>query len=518
MTPVTPGDISPVTPGGILALFILVPLLLGIVGWVLGRRQTGTARWLALAGNLFNLGLAALLCLGASGVLRLPFLAASGAGSPWMAEVHWPWIPSLGISFSLGLDGLSLTLLGLTALLGIMAVLSSWTGITTRVAFFYLNISLVLAGINGVFLATDLFLFVFFWELMLVPMYFLIDLWGHENRHAAAVKFFLFTQVGGLLMLVAVIALAVIHGMATGTWTFELRDLMGTVMSPVIGMLLMLGFFAAFAVKLPAFPLHTWLPDAHTEAPTAGSVILAGLLLKTGGYGLIRFAVPLFPAASRAFAPVAIALAAAGIVYGGIMAFSQKDMKRVVAYTSVSHLGFVLLGVYAFTPLALSGAVLQMVSHGISTGALFVLVGALQDRIHTRDLERMGGLWAQVPRMGAAALVLCMALVGLPGLVNFVSEFLVLVGTWTVSPVATVIAGFGLVIATVYALRLFMTAFHGAPRETWILSDLSARETGTLFLAIALLVLLGLFPAFILGMVGHSVSGVLALFAAGGGA
>ncbi len=265
------------------------------------------------------------------------------------------------------------------------------------------------------FLATDLFLFVFFWELMLVPMYFLIDIWGHENRHKAAVKFFLFTQVGGLLMLVAIIALAVLHALATGVWTFALQDLMGTVLSPVVGMLLMLGFFAAFAVKLPAFPLHTWLPDAHTEAPTAGSVILAGLLLKTGGYGLIRFAVPLFPAASRAFAPVAIALAAAGIVYGGIMAFSQKDMKRVVAYTSVSHLGFVLLGVYAFTPQALSGAVLQMVSHGISTGALFMLVGALQDRIHTRDLDRMGGLWAQVPRMGAAALVLCMALVGLPG-------------------------------------------------------------------------------------------------------
>jgi NADH-quinone oxidoreductase subunit M len=403
-------------------------------------------------------------------------------------------------------------MLGLTALLGAMAVLSAWTGITKRVAFFYFNISLVLAGINGVFLATDLFLFVFFWELMLVPMYFLIDIWGHENRHKAAVKFFLFTQVGGLLMLVAIIALAVLHSMATGAWTFALRDLMGTVVSPVIGMLLMLGFFAAFAVKLPAFPLHTWLPDAHTEAPTAGSVILAGLLLKTGGYGLIRFA------ASRAFAPVAIGLAVAGIVYGGIMAYSQKDMKRVVAYTSVSHLGFVLLGIYAFTPQALSGAVLQMVSHGISTGALFVLVGALQDRIHTRDLDRMGGLWAQVPRMGAAALVLCMALVGLPGLVNFVSEFLVLVGTWQVSPVATILAGLGLVIATVYALRLFQTALHGVPRETWTLADLSARETGTLFLAIALLVLFGLYPMPILNMVGQSVSGVLAVIAAGGGA
>ena len=509
-----------------LALFVLVPLVLGLASWWLGRRQALVSRWLVLAANLFTLALAGVLWLDATGVIGLGLTAAGGnsaaaAGSAvprWMAELHVPWIPALGISFSLGMDGLSLTMLALTGLLGAMAVLSSWTGITDRVPFFHMNLGLVLAGINGVFLATDLFLFVFFWELMLVPMYFLIDIWGHENRHYAAVKFFLFTQVGGLLMLVSIIALAVLHAMASGTWSFALADLAGTAVSPVVGMLLMLGFFAAFAVKLPAFPLHTWLPDAHTEAPTAGSVILAGLLLKTGGYGLIRFAVPLFPAASRAFAPVALTMAAAGIVYGGIMAFSQKDMKRVVAYTSVSHLGFVLMGVYAFTPQALSGAVLQMVSHGISTGALFMLVGTLQDRIHTRELDRMGGLWAQAPRMGAAALVLAMALVGLPGLVNFVSEFLVLVGTWSVSPVATVAAGIGLVIATIYALRLFQMAFHGAPRGKWTLTDLDARETGTLFLAIALLVLFGLYPAPILHMVEQSVSGVLAAIAAGGAA
>ena len=331
------------TGGGImLSLFIFVPLAAG-ARW-LGHspaQRTGFARWLTLAANVVNLCLAA-RWLGLGRVF--PGCMRRAPDRPGWPSCTGPGYRASGISFSLGLDGLSLTLLGLTALLGIMAVLSSWTGITEKVGFFHLNISLVLAGINGVFLATDLFLFVFFWELMLIPMYFLIDIWGHENRHKAAVKFFLFTQVGGLLMLVAIIALAVLHGMATGTWTFALQDLMGTVVSPVVGMLLMLGFFAAFAVKLPAFPLHTWLPDAHTEAPTAGSVILAGLLLKTGGYGLIRFAVPLFPAASRAFAPVAIALAAAGIVYGGIMAFSQKDMKRVVAYTSVSHLGFVLLG------------------------------------------------------------------------------------------------------------------------------------------------------------------------------
>jgi NADH-quinone oxidoreductase subunit M len=499
-----------------LALFVFFPLVLGLLGWALSRAHTLWSRWLALGANALNLLMAGLLWAAATGALPFPAGIAANPGSSWMAHVRWPWIPPLGISFSLSLDGLGLTMLALTGLLGIMSVLASWKGITEKVGFFHLNLSLVLAGVNGVFLATDLFLFAFFWELMLIPMYFLIDLWGHENRHKAAVKFFIFTQIGGLLMLVAIIGLAVVHGMATGTWSFDYDTLLGTSMSPVVGTLLMLGFFVAFAVKLPVFPLHTWLPDAHTEAPTAGSVILAGLLLKTGGYGLIRFAIPLFPAASRAFAPVAMGLAVAGIIYGGIMAFSQNDMKRLVAYTSVSHLGFVLLGVYAFTPQALSGAMLQMVSHGISTGALFILVGALQDRIHTRDLNRMGGLWGQVPLMGAAALVLAMALVGLPGLVNFVSEFLVLTGTWTVSPVATILAGVGLVVATVYALRMFQMAFHGAPRETWKIRDLGARENGVLFVMIALLVALGFFPQGVLSMVGKAVSGMLEAVTAGG--
>jgi NADH-quinone oxidoreductase subunit M len=500
-----------------LLLFILVPLALGLLGWVLGKATPGYARWLTLAANLVNLCLSLVLWLGVSGVLRIPGLATASPAGAWLMQVSLPWIPSLGISLTLSLDGLSLTLLALTAFLGAASVLASWTGIKQRVGFFHFNLALVLAGVNGVFLATDLFLFAFFWELMLIPMYFLIDIWGHENRHKAAVKFFLFTQIGGLLMLVAIIGLAVVHAMATGVWTFNYQDLLGTTMSPVVSLLLMLGFFAGFAVKLPAFPFHTWLPDAHTEAPTAGSVILAGLLLKTGGYGLIRFVLPFFPDASRAFAPVAIGMAVAGIIYGGIMAFSQTDMKRVVAYTSVSHLGFVLLGIYAFTPQAMSGAMLQMVSHGISTGALFILVGALQDRIHTRDLSRMGGLWAQVPRMGAAALVLCMALVGLPGLVNFVSEFLVLVGTWPTSHVATILAGVGLIFATVYSLRLFQTAFHGTPKETWKLPDLSLRETGVLFFMIALLVLFGLFPQPLLRMFDQTAAGVLSMVVTGGG-
>ena len=497
----------------ILVAIIVVPLACGLVGWAFGATRPLVSRWLTLAGNIVNLLLVAVLWF-AYFRPGAPLLAP--AATPWLSLVRWPWIPGLGISFSLGLDGLSLTLLALTALLGITSVLASWTGIRERVGFFHLNLSLVLAGVNGVFLALDLFLFAFFWELMLVPMYFLIDLWGHENRHRAAVKFFLFTQIGGLLMLVAIIVLAILHGMASGTLSFDYRDLLGTTLSPVMGMVLMLGFFAAFAVKLPVFPLHTWLPDAHTEAPTAGSVILAGLLLKTGGYGFIRFVIPLFPAASHQFAPIALALAVAGILYGAFMAFGQADMKRLVAYTSVSHLGFVLLGVYAFNSIALSGAIVQMVSHGISTGALFILVGYLQDRIHTRDLNRMGGLWRQVPRMGAAAMFLAMALVGLPGLVNFISEFLVLLGTYQVSIVVAVLASGGLVLAMLYALRMIQLAFHGSPRESWTIPDLSFMETGVLYVMIALLIVLGLFPQTILRVVDQVVAGVLAT--AGGGA
>jgi len=491
-----------------LAALIIIPVVCGLLGWAFGRGASSFSRWITLLGNVANLVIVALLWAGVG--------ITGSAGSAWLSEVKVPWIPGLGISFTLGLDGLSLTMLALTAFLGIASVLASWTGIRDRVSFFHFNLALVLAGVNGVFLALDLFLFAFFWELMLIPMYFLIDIWGHENRHRAAVKFFLFTQIGGLLMLVAIIVLAVIHGMATGSLSFDYRDLIGTTLSPVMGVFLMLGFFVAFAVKLPVFPLHTWLPDAHTEAPTAGSVVLAGLLLKTGGYGFIRFVIPLFPAVSRAFAPVALGLAVAGIIYGGFMAFGQKDMKRLVAYTSVSHLGFVLLGVYAFNSLALTGAVLQMVSHGISTGALFILVGALQDRIHTRDLDRMGGLWKQAPRMGTAAMVLAMALVGLPGLVNFVSEFLVLLGTWQVNMLLSILAGLGLVVATVYALRMIQLSFHGSPRETWKVPDLSALETAVLFVMIAALVVLGMFPQPLLRTVESVVAGVLA--AAGGGA
>jgi NADH-quinone oxidoreductase subunit M len=322
----------------------------------------------------------------------------------------------------------------------------------------------------------------------------------------AAIKFFLFTQVSGLLMLVAIVALYFIHGRATGSYTFAFTELLGTELSSGTAFVLMLGFFAAFAVKLPAFPLHTWLPDAHTEAPTAGSVILAGVLIKVGAYGMIRFMVPLFPDAVADFRTAAMALAVAGIIYGAVMAYAQTDLKRLVAYTSVSHMGFVLLGVFAWNTLALQGVVLQLVCHALSTGALFILVGGLQDRIHTRDMGRMGGLWQVAPRMGGTAMFFALASLGLPGLGNFVAEFLILVGVWRVSEWAAVLGAIGLVFATVYALWMMQRAFQGEEAHGRRFGDLAARETGMFAAMIAALVLIGFWPQPLIATARQSVT------------
>jgi NADH-quinone oxidoreductase subunit M len=352
----------------------------------------------------------------------------------------------------------------------------------------------MLAGIAGVFLALDLFLFYFAWELMLIPMYFLIAIWGHERRIYAAIKFLLFTQLSGLLMLIAILALYFAHHQTTGVYTFQYGNLLGTPLSPRIEFWIMLGFFIAFAVKLPVVPLHSWLPDAHSEASTAGSVILAGLLLKTGAYGLLRFVVPLCPNASHEFAPVALLLAAAGILYGAVMAFAQTDLKRLVAYTSVSHMGFVLLGVFSWNSFGLQGAVMTMICHGLSTGALFMLVGALQERTHTRDMERMGGLWTTVPRLSGAALFFALASLGLPGLGDFVGEFLVLLGSYQISIGITVVAALGILAATLYALRMVQRVFHGENIQRWQLLDLAPREALILAPMIVALLWLGLYP------------------------
>lgn len=467
---------------------IIIPLLAGIAAWTSARYSDLWPRWISLAALGLEIAILAVLWLGHSNPI------APGEYSTWLATTNLKWVPQLGIGFSLAMDGLSLLMVALTAFLGIAAVLCSWTEIRTSIGFFHFNLMACLAGIVGVFLATDLILFYVFWEVMLVPMYFLIGIWGHENRIYASVKFFIFTQAGGLLMLMAILGLYFSHGQITGVYTFNYFELLGTSLPEWPSLLMMLGFFAAFSVKLPAVPFHVWLPDAHTEAPTAGSVILAGLLLKTGAYGLIRFVLPLFPMVTHFLATPAMIMGVVGIIYGAMMAFAQTDLKRLVAYSSVSHLGFVLLGIFASNELALQGAVMQMICHGISTGALFILVGMIQERTGTRDLNFMGGLWTSIPRIGAIGLFFALASLGLPGLGNFVGEFLVLLGVYQACPLMALPAALGIVMAVIYSLRIVNRAFYGPSDENRIIHDLWPREAMVMSSMIFMILWLGLFP------------------------
>ena len=411
------------------------------------------------------------------------------------------WIPRFGISVILAMDGLSFALVALNLFLGIVAVVSSWNEIERNHGFFQFNLLWTLAGVAGVFTALDLFLFFVFWEVMLVPMYFLIAIWGHEARAYAAMKFFLFTQISGLLLLFAILALVYVNYAATGAVTFSYRELLGAAIDPDIARWLMLGFFVAFVVKLPGVPFHTWLPDAHTQAPTAGSVLLAGILLKTGAYGLLRFVVPLFPEAALDFRVPAMLLGAVSVVYGGYLAYSQSDFKRLVAYSSISHMGFVLLGVFAWNHVAVQGAVVQMVAHGFSTAALFMMAGALQQRLHTREMGEMGGLWVRAPRMGAVTLFFVIASLGMPGLGNFVGEFLVLLGAFQVNVPVTIAAAVGIVVAAVYGLALMQRSFQGTPNpEVAAMQDFGFREMSVMVLMMLALLWLGVYPETLLGL------------------
>jgi len=468
----------------ILLFLILLPLASGLLSWIAGRFSQQAPRWIALAG--MTAGLATMIWL---------WIANRNAEfQSWFAQIDWTWLPEWGIHFHLAMDGLSLLLLLLAYFLGIISVLVSWTEIQYQVGFFHLCLQWLVAAMGGVFLALDLFLFYFSWELMLIPLYFLIAIWGHEHRIYASVKFFIFTQFGGLLMLIAILALYFAHHRSTGVYTFEYEDLLRTPLASSTQMWIMLGFFIAFAVKLPVPPLHAWLPDAHTEAPTAGSVILAGLVLKTGAYGMLRFVVPLFPDAAHQFAPIAMALGVAGVIYGTVLAFSQTDMKRLIAWTSVSHMGFVLLGIFAWNQLALEGVIVTMMAHAISTGALFVIVGQLQERMGTRDLARMGGLWDAAPRLSGATLFFALASLGLPGLGDFVGEFLVLLGTYQVSRILAVLGAVGVLLATFYALRMIERVFRGPNVHHWRIPDVLPRESLVLAVMIAIVFWLGLYP------------------------
>ena len=474
----------------------------GILAWISGKWNPLFPRWISLITTTLNFILAIILWIQYDPAFYY-------SKDSWLINFEIPWIPRFGIGFHMALDGLSLLMLLLTFFLGILAVLTSWKEIQYRIGFFHFNLLWVLAGITGVFLTMDLFLFYSFWEVMLIPMYFLIITWGHENRRYAAYKFFLFTQASGLLMLLAILGLYFIHGSLTGTYTFDYFQLLGTELSPSVAWWLMLGFLAAFIVKLPVVPFHSWLPDAHSEAPTAGSLILAGLLLKTGAYGLLRFVIPLFPGASVELAPWAMLFGVIGILYGAILAFAQTDLKRLVAYTSVSHMGFIILGVFSFNELALQGVVMQMITHGISTGALFILAGFLYERIHTRDIAQMGGFWSKVPFMGTIALVFAMASLGLPGLGNFIAEFLTLIGAWQANHVLTIFAAIGVVAATAYSLRIVQKVFLGGQQKDRVLPDLSSREKLIMVPMVIAIVWLGLFPQPILNMANRTIKDLL---------
>jgi len=477
----------------ILPWTILFLIIGSLLVWLAGGWRPLAARWLSLA--VLAVHLAALIWLWTQSNPSASSGQVLQTSSTWIMEYNVPWIPQLGIHFHLALDGLSLILIILTNFLGIIAVGASWNEIQERVGFFHATLLWVVASLTGVFLAVDLFLFYFFWELVLVPLYFLIGIWGHYYREYATLKFFIYTQFAGLMMLLAILGLYFVHGRTTGVYTFDYQQLLGTVMSPRTAFWLMLGFFVAFAVKLPAFPLHTWLPDAHTEAPTAGSVDLAGLVLKVGAYGFLRFLVPLFPEAAFRIAPWAMTLGVIGILYGALLAFAQTNLKRLVAYTSVSHMGFVLLGIFAWNHLALQGVVIVMVSHGISTGGLFLLVGQLYERTGTRDLRQLGGLWEGLPRMSRVGIVLALASLGLPGMGNFIGEFLVLLGAFQANPVLALLATLGFVFAAVYSLWMVQRIFAGSrPPAMPKLPDIHGRELALMTALVVIVFWLGVRP------------------------
>ena len=467
---------------GWLDLTIFFPLLGAFALGFVPRAREGLLRWAALGVTLVTFAVS---------LVVLAAFEAGEAGFQMVTSVAW--IPDWDITYKTGVDGVSLWMIMLTTFLMPLAVLASWS-MTKRLKPYFIFLLVLETGMLGVFSALDLFLFYIFWEATLVPMYFLIGMWGYGRRIYAAMKFFLFTLAGSLLMLVSILFLYFAIGDSP---TFDYQELLGTPIALDVQRLLFLGFFASFAVKVPLVPLHTWLPDAHTEAPTAGSVMLAAVLLKMGAYGLIRFGIPLFPDASRELVPLIMTLAIVGILYGAIVAAMQKDLKRLIAYSSVAHLGFIVLGIFVGSTEGMSGGILQMVNHGVTTGALFMLVGLLYERRHTRTIADFGGLAKSVPVLAGVFLFVALSSLGLPGLNGFVGEFLVLLGTfftyrWWVIP-----AAFGIVLAAVYLLWAYQRVFHGEPtvEANRTLRDLTVREAIMLAPLVALIVFIGVYPA-----------------------
>jgi NADH-quinone oxidoreductase subunit M len=479
-----------------LTTLILVPLLGALVAiaysLVPGRREQNY-KWIALVFSLVTFALSLMLLRG-----------VGGDPAAFRFEENISWIGSIGARYHLGVDGISLWLVLLTTLLMPIAILSSWTAITRQQLFYYVFLLILASAMIGVFVSLDLLLFYLFFEASLVPMFFLIGIWGGERRIYAAVKFFIYTAVGSLLMLVAIIALFFIYNtfdyvsiasaMRGGSTVAALR-------SPQMELAIFAAFALAFCIKVPLFPFHTWLPDAHTEAPTAGSVILAGILLKMGTYGLLRFNLGLFPESARVTAGIFITLAIVGIIYGALVAMVQPDVKRLVAYSSVSHMGFVVLGLFSFTELGMQGALYQMLNHGVSTGALFLFVGMIYDRRHTRMISDFGGLATPMPWFATLLVIASLSSIGLPFLNGFVGEFLIMIGTWTSTAIthpwiATMLAGTGMIWAAVYMLWMLQRVVFGNvtnPKNAK-LQDLNAREIGLLIPLLLLMLLMGVYP------------------------
>ncbi len=457
--------------------------------------------------------------------VSIPLLTGFSPTAAMQFEVNAPWIASLGIHYHVGVDGLSVFIVALTTLLTPICIFGAWRSIERRGGEFVAAMLVLETGMIGALVSLDLILFFCFWELMLVPMLLIIGVWGSEQRVAAAVKFFLYTMVGSALMLAAIIYLAVAHyEVSNGVWTFDLQALQRVVLTPTAQTLCFWAFVASFAIKVPLFPVHTWLPDAHTQAPTPGSVILAGVLLKLGTYGLMRFAFPLFPLAAGEGAQALAILAVIGIIYGALVAYVQTDAKRLVAYSSVSHMGFIVLGITSMTVQGLTGATFQSLAHGLTTGALFMAIGVLYERRHTRQLSDFGGLAKVMPVFTAVFMLAMLGSAGLPALVGFVGEFIIVVGTFTegasmlggdsAAKVLVVIACTGVILGAVYLLHLFQKLMFGpiVHDENANLADLNARELITFVPVIALIVGLGIYPKPVLDRIDPSASVLQASF------
>lgn len=473
----------------ILTTILFTPLVGAILMLFIPRERPDLHRWM---GNIFGV-------LGLLVSLPLLWRFDPHSDAPFQFVTNLSWIPSLGgghgpgAQFTLGIDGLSLLMVILTTVLGAIAILSSWSAIKKREKEYYILLLLLQTGMLGVFMSLDFVLFYVFWEVMLVPMYFLIGIWGSERRLYAAIKFFLYTLAGSVLMLLAILAIYYYRG------TFDIREILLHPFTAQYGWLqkwLFWGFFFAFAIKVPMFPFHTWLPDAHTEAPTAGSVILAGVLLKMGTYGFLRFSVPMFPDATVKYRWIIIVLSLIGIIYGALVCMMQKDMKRLIAYSSVSHMGFCTLGIFALTPLGLSGSIIQQVNHGISTGALFLIVGVLYERRHTRLISEFGGLSTPMPNFAAVYLIVTLSSLGMPLLNGFIGEFTILRGVFEVSWQWAAWGVLGVILGAAYLLWLYQRVMFGNVTNpaNEHLPDLNAREYATLLPLVALAFWIGIYP------------------------